>query len=64
MEEEHNKVQDQFRIFNNSMLCMGSKDSSSKKVKEKKIRGKGDLFFEDQMLTFMGENKRLLNLHE
>ena len=42
MEVEHSKVQDQCRIFNKSMLHMGSKDSSSKGVKEQKIRDKGD----------------------
>ena len=31
------------RIFNNSMLHKGSKDSSSKGVREQKIQGKGDL---------------------
>ena len=40
---EHNKVQDQCRIFNNSMLHMGSKDSNNKEVIERKIRDKGDL---------------------
>ena len=34
MEAEHSKVQDQCRIFNNSMLYMGSKDNISKGVKE------------------------------
>ena len=44
MEVEHSLVQDQCRIFNNSMLHMGSKDSSSsKEVREKNIRDKGDL---------------------
>ena len=40
---EHNKVQDQCIIFNNSMLHMGSKDSSIKEVREQKIKDKGDL---------------------
>ena len=34
MEIEHSKVQDQCRIFNNSKLHMGSKDSNSKGVRE------------------------------
>ena len=34
MEVEHNKVQYQYRSFNNTMLHMGSKDNSSKGVKE------------------------------
>ena len=40
MEVELGKVQDQCRIFNNSMLHMGSKDNSSKEVIEQKIRDK------------------------
>ena len=43
MEVEHSNVKDRCRIFNNSMLHMGSKDNNSKKVKEKKIKDKGDL---------------------
>ena len=34
MEVEHNKVQDQCKIFNNSMLHMGSKDNNNKGVRE------------------------------
>ena len=40
---EHSKVQDLCRIFNKSMLHMGSKDSSSIGVREQKIRDKRDL---------------------
>ena len=43
MEVEHSKLKDRCRIFNNSMLHMGSKDNNSKKVKEQKIKVKGDL---------------------
>ena len=35
-EVEHSKVPDRCRIFNNSMLHMGSNDSNNKQVKEKK----------------------------
>ena len=34
IEVKHSKVQDQCRIFNNSMLHMGSKDNSRQGVKE------------------------------
>ena len=34
MEVEHSNVQDQCRIFNNSMLHMGSTDNSNKEVRE------------------------------
>ena len=43
MEVKQSKVQDQCRIFNNSMLHMGSKDNSSKEVREQKVEDKGDL---------------------
>ena len=44
MKVGHSKVQDQYKFLNNSMLHMGSKDSSSKEVREQKIKDKGDLF--------------------
>ena len=43
MEVEHIKVQDQCRIFNNSMFHIGSKDNINKEVREQKIRDKRDL---------------------
>ena len=43
MEVEHNKVQDQCRIFNYSMLHRDSKDSNNKGVRKQKIQDKGDL---------------------
>ena len=42
MEEEHNKVKDLSRIFNNIMLHLGS-NKNNKEVREQKIRDKGDL---------------------
>ena len=45
MEEEHNKVKDLSRIFNNIMLHLGSNNNNNnKEIKEQKIRDKGDLF--------------------
>ena len=47
------------------MLHKVSKDNSSKGAKDLKTKAKaGSQSFEDQMLGFMGENKRLLNIHE
>ena len=45
MEEEHSKVEDLGRIINNIMLHLGSNkdNSSSKEVREHKIRDNGDL---------------------
>ena len=45
------------------MLHKVSKDSS-KATKELKTKAKGGLSFEDQMLSFISENKRLLNIHK
>ena len=47
MGEEHSMVKDLGRIFNNTMLHLGSNDnnnSSNKEVRGQKIRDKGDLF--------------------
>ena len=41
MEEKHSKVKDLGRIFNNIMLHLGSNNNN--KVREQKIRDKGDL---------------------
>ena len=65
--EEHNNVKDLGKICNNIMLHLGSKNNnnnSHKEVREKKIREKEISSFEEQMLAFIGENKRLLNIHE
>ena len=43
MEEEHNKVNDLRRIFNNIMHHLGSNKNNNKEVKEQKIKDKGDL---------------------
>ena len=64
MEVECSRVQDQCRIFNRSMLRKVSKDSNSKATKKMKTKAKEVGSFEDQMLSFIGENKRLLNVHE
>ena len=66
MVEEHNKVKYLDRICNNIMPHKGSNNnSSSKQDKEQIIRGRGDLIpLKTRCLLFMGENKRLLNLHE
>ena len=50
MGEEHSKVKDLGRIFNNIMLHLGSNNNNNnnnnnnKEVREQKIRDKGDLF--------------------
>ena len=52
------------------MVNIASKDNNNKTTRELRIRAKEvPIFlkvqsFEDQMLSFMGENKRLLNIHE
>ena len=48
MGEEHNKVKDLGRIFNNIMFHLGSNNNNNnnnnnKEVREQKIRDKGDL---------------------
>ena len=67
MGEEHSKVKDLGRIFNNIMLHLGSNiinNSSNKEVRAENQGQRRSFSFEEQMLTFMGENKRLLNIHE
>ena len=47
------------------MLHMVSKDSNIKAVRELNIRAKGGPnLLRSRMLSLMGENKRLLNIHE
>ena len=67
MEEEHSKVKDLGRIFNKIMLHVGSNNNnnSNKEVREQKNQGqRRSSSFEEDILTFMGENKRLLNIRE
>ena len=67
MGEEHSTVKDLGRIFNNIMLHLGSNiinNSSNKEVRAENQGQRRSFSFEEQMLTFMGENKRLLNIHE
>ena len=69
MEVECSRVQDQLIISYKIMLHLFSKDNN-KVIREQSIKVKGDpsplkiKSFEDQMLNFMSENKRILNLHE
>ena len=60
MEKEHNKFKDLDRICSNIMPHLGSNNnnSNSKQDREHKIKGRGYL------IPLMGENKRLLNIHE
>ena len=73
--EQHSKVKDLDRICNNIMSHLGSKNNNNsiKQDKEHIIGGGGggggvgqrrSNSFEDHMLVFMGEKKRLLNIHE
>ena len=64
MEVEHSKVQVRCRIFNNSMLYRVPRTVAARESKSRKSRQRRSQFFEDQMLTVIGENKRLLNIHE
>ena len=41
--EEHSKVKDLGKIFNNIMLHLGSNNNNNKEVREQKIKDKGDL---------------------
>ena len=46
MDEEHNKIKDLDRIFNNIMLHLGSNNNNNnnnKEVRERKIKDKGDI---------------------
>ena len=45
------------------MLHLVSKDNN-KAVRRQTIKDKGSQSFENKMLTYMCENKRILNLHE
>ena len=56
-------VQDQCKIFISNMLHKVSKGNNSKAAKELRTKAREGLNL-DQMLSFMGENKRLLNIHE
>ena len=59
MEVEIIKVKDQLRTVNRITFHLDSKD------KIKAIQGQRRLpSFEDQILSYMAENKRILNLHE
>ena len=64
MVEEHNTSQDMGKIFSRGMLHQGSSSINRERV-EMNFQGKKMAqTFEDQMLQFMGENKKLLNFHE
>ena len=54
-------VQDQYRIFINSMLHKVSQGNNQ--LIENQGRRRSHCF-KEEMLSFMGENKRLLNIHE
>ena len=58
-------VQDQCRIFINNMLLKVSKGNNNIGSQRAENQGqRRSQSFEDQMLSFMGEKKRLLNIHE
>ena len=59
MEVEIIKVKDQLRTINRIIFHLDSKD------KTKAIQGqRRSTSFEDQVLSYMAENKRILNLYE
>ena len=66
MEEEHDNFKDLDKICSNIIPYLGSNNNnSSKQDKVQKNQGQRRFnSFEDQMLAFMSENKRLLNIHE
>ena len=65
MVEEHNRALDLDRITIKLILSLGSKNNSSRGTVEEIIMvKKRTQSFEDQLLYFMSENKRILNLHE
>ena len=61
MEVGHSKVRDMFRTINSNMHHMSSRDSNQRAENQGQRRSQS---FEEQMLSFMGEKKRLLNIHE
>ena len=63
--EEHSRAIDLDRITNELMLSPGFKNNSNRGTIEEIIKVKKKTqSFEDQILHFMSENKRILNLHE
>ena len=65
MVEEHIKVKDLVRICNNIMPHKGSKKQQQQVGQRVDNQGqKRSNSSEDEMLTFIGENKRLLNIHD
>ena len=65
MVEKHSKAPGPNRITIKLMLSPGSNNSSSKGTIKENIRvRKRTQSFEDQILHFMSENKRILNWHE
>ena len=63
MVEENKTSQDMGKTFNKGMLHQGS-SSSNREGRNEYQSQKRTHTFEDQMLQFMGENKKLLNFHE
>ena len=60
MNLQHDKDRDLCKFISSSMVNMVSKDNNNKTA-----RGlRRSQYFEEQMISFMGENKRLLNIHE
>ena len=64
--EERHKAKDRGRISSKGIIHQGSSSSSSKESKERnEYQGqKRTQSFEEQMLQFMGDNKKLLHTHE
>ena len=60
MVEKHHRAQDMGRISSKGINHEGSSSRKKIEINIKVRRGP----FEEQMLQFMGDNKRLLNLHE
>ena len=60
MVEEHSRALELDKIISKLMLSPGSKNNNKGDYQGQKMTQS----FEDQMLHFMSENKRILNLHE
>ena len=63
MDLQHSKDRDRCRIISNNMVNMVSKDNSSRTTRGLRIKTReGPSLL--KMISFMGENKRLLNIQE
>ena len=65
MVEEIHRVKNKGRIPNKDIHHLGSNNSSNREKNKNDYQGhRRTQPFEDQMLQFMGDNKRLPDLHE